>query len=206
MSRRGVAAAVGVDPKTIRDWIGRGKAFPTEEPWASFAVDYQRAERGLEGAAAGTIGLTAKMLFELTKRAYEGDSEAGERLAAQGPQLKELLNVLSSRFPLDWGQSKHREPESDFSASEYLDAHAMDREQLGALLCDPPELIRLALQDSAYSVYRILLEGGFDPAQPEKRKADDEGGPAEGSDEQGQMAPSESDAVEPGPGDADGAT
>ncbi len=184
-----------MDPKTIRDWIGRGKAFPTEEPWASFAVDYQRAERGLEGAAAGTIGLTARMLFELTKRAYEGDAEASERLAEQGPQLKELLNVLSSRFPLDWGQSKHREPESDFSASEYLDANAMDREQLGALLCDPPELIRLALVDAAPAVYRILVEGGFDPAQPAPRKAN-----ASGTDDIGasEIVAEEREHTEPG--------
>jgi hypothetical protein len=174
MSRRGVAAAVGVDHATIRNWIGKGKAFPLEEPWGSFAVDYERAERGLEGAAVGAISLTVQRLFELTKRATDGDEEAALSLAKQGPQLRELLNVLSTRFPKDWGTSKHREPEQDFSGTEYLDTHTMDREQLGALFLDPPESIRVALVDQSYAVYRILVAGGFDPAVPEMRKADDE--------------------------------
>lgn len=166
MSRRGVAAAVGVDPGTIRNWIGRGKAYPNEQPWGSFAVDYERAERGLEGAAVGAISLTVQRLYKLAMRADQGDEAAELALAEQGPQLKELLNVLAARFPKDWGTSKHREPEHDFSASEYLDATAMDRAQLAALFSDPPDEMRGALQDVAHKVFAILVEGGFDPAAP----------------------------------------
>lgn len=178
MSRRGVAAACGVDPKTIREWIGKGKAFPDQEPWGSFAVDYERAERGLEGAAVGTISLTVQRLFRLAQAAEKGDEAAALALAENGPQLKELLNVVASRWPKDWGTGKHREPEADFSGDEYLDAHAMTREQLGAVFADPPEQIKLALQDQAPAVYRILLEAGFDPSAPQ-RKADDETGTVE---------------------------
>lgn len=174
MSRRGVAAAVGVDAGTIRNWIGKGKAFPGEEPWGSFAVDYERAERGLEGAAVGTISLTAQRLFSLAQRAANGDEDAGLTLASHGTQMKELVSLLSARFPKDWGTSKHRESEADFSADEYLDAHAMTREQLGAVFADPPEAIRLALVDQAHAVYRILLEAGFDPGAPAQRKATNE--------------------------------
>lgn len=180
MSRRGVAAAVGVDPGTIRNWIGKGKAFPGEEPWGSFAVDYERAERGLEGAAVGTISLTVQRLFELSQRAANGDTEAGAILAEHGPQMKELLNVLASRFPRDWGTSKHREPDVDFSADEYLDANAMTREQLGAVFADPPEKIRQALADQAHAVYRILVESGFDPGAPARKATDDDGSEHQG--------------------------
>lgn len=170
MSRRGVAAVVGKPESTIRSWVERGMAYPDVEPWGSFSAQYRRAERGLEGAAAGTIAMTAQMLFELTKRALKGDEAALESLSKQGPQLKELLNVLAARFPADWGVSKHRIPEPEHDGANYLDAHTMEREQLGALFADPPEPIRLALVDSAAQVYAVLLAGGFDPA----RKAEDE--------------------------------
>jgi len=179
MSRRGVAAAVGVDPKTIREWIGRGKAYPDQEPWGSFAVDYERAERGLEGAVVGTISLTVQRLFKLAQRASEGDEAAALALAENGPQLKELLNVVAARWPKDWGLSKHREPEADFSGDEWLDANAMTREQLGAVFADPPEQIKRALQDQAPAVYRILLEAGFDPSAPQRKATDDD---AEGNE------------------------
>lgn len=170
MSRRGVAAFVGKSHAIISTWVERGLAYPDIEPWGSFSQDYRRAERGLEGAAAGTIAMTAQMLYELTSKALKGDADAREALALQGPQLKELLNVLASRFPEDWGQSKHRKPEPEHDGANYLDAHTMEREQLGALFADPPESIRLALVDSAAQVYAVLLAGGFDPA----RKAEDE--------------------------------
>lgn len=207
MSRRGVAAAVGVDAGTIRNWIGKGKAYPDEEPWGSFAVDYERAERGLEGAAVGTISLTVQRLFSLAQRATNGDEEAGLILASHGPQMKELLNVLSARFPKDWGTSKHRESEADFSADEYLDAHAMTREQLGAVFADPPEKIRQALADQAPAVYRILVEAGFDPSAPVQRKAtdDDDGGPTgvDSKDEQSARQHGEPDADADASGGAD---
>jgi hypothetical protein len=117
--------------------------------------------------------MTVKMLYGLTQRAMQGDGDAMLMLAKQGPQLKELLNVLAARFPEDWGTSKHRKPEPEFDAANYLDANTMEREQLGALFCDPPESIRLALVDSAPAVYAILLAGGFDPAAPRKAEEND---------------------------------
>lgn len=170
MSRRGVAAAVGRPESTIRGWVERGMAYPDVEPWGSFAVQYRRAERGLEGAAAGAIALTVRSVFRLCQDAERGDMDALLMLA-KNSQLKELLNVLAARFPEDWGTSKHRKPEPEFDAANYLDAHTMEREQLGALFADPPEPIRLALVDSADKVYAVLLAGGFDPAQ---RKATNE--------------------------------
>src|SRR4030095_15675088 len=159
MSRRGVAAAVGKPEATIRGWVERGMAYPDIEPWGSFSVQYRRAERGLEGAAAGAISLTVRSLYQLCVKAAEGDILAALALS-KNPQLKELLNVLAARFPEDWGQSKHRKPEPEHQGENYLDAHVMEREQLGALFADPPEPIRLALVDSAAQVYAVLIAGG----------------------------------------------
>jgi hypothetical protein len=87
------------------------------------------------------------------------------------PPLQEfewLGRLKERRWPQDHGASKHRQPEPDHDAANYLDAHAMDREQLAALLSDPPEVVRQALVDVAPKVYAVLLAGGFDPEAPIK--------------------------------------
>jgi hypothetical protein len=176
LSRRGVAARVGTPESTLRGWIERGLAFPDEEPWGSFSAQYRRAERGIEAAAAGTIAFTVGRLWRLCQTVERGerhdasDEQRGLAVNAlealtSSPQLKELLNVLQARFPSDWGASKHRNPEPEYDAQNWLDAHVMEREQLAALLSDPPEPVRLALVDSAPAVYAILVAGGFDPAE-----------------------------------------
>lgn len=205
LSRRGVAAAVGKTESTIRTWIERGMAYPDVEPWGSFADQYRRAERGLEGAAAGTVAWVVARMHRATRLVdageREGASDNDRALAAQAlealaePQLKELLNVLAARFPEDWGTSKHRKPEPEYDPQNFLDANTMDREQLAALFTDPPDAIKGALQDSAASVYAILLAGGFDP-----RKATD------GSENVSTMGdePGQHGAGSPHAGDGDG--
>lgn len=174
MSRRGVAACCGLPEATIRGWIQRGMAEPSVEPWGSFAEQYRRAERGLELAAASTVAMTVTMLHGLSKRALAGEESAMTALAKQGPQMKELLNVLAARYPADWGTSKHRTPEPEYTAEEWLDDHALTHEQLGALFADPPEPILKALVSRAPDVYALLLAHGFDPSA--QRKAEDETG------------------------------
>jgi hypothetical protein len=165
---------MGKPESTLRGWIERGLAFPGEEPWGSFSEQYRRAERGIEAAAAGTVAFTVGRLWRLcqvVERGERPDAEPAERelahnasqALAEATQLKELLNVLRDRFPEDWGTSKHRKPEPEYDAQGYLDAHAMEREQLAALLSDPPDAIRGALVDAAPAVYAILVAGGFDP-------------------------------------------
>lgn len=90
-----------------------------------------------------------------------------------------LERVRESRAPTDYGTSKHRQPELEHSAQEYLDAHQMDSEQLAALFSDPPDVIRGALVASATAVYAILLQGGFDPGKASDGSGrDSEGEPA----------------------------
>jgi hypothetical protein len=127
--------------------------------------------------------LAADLLHELAMKEWEEQVEAwqAELLAWSTPpetpsvaDMAWLENLRISRHPEDYGTSKHRQPDVEYSGSEYLDANAMDREQLGALFCDPPEAIRQALTDQAHAVYRILVEAGFDPASPIPRKADED--------------------------------
>jgi hypothetical protein len=132
-------------------------AYPDIEPWGSFSIQYRRAEHGLEGAASGTITLVVQELWKLAKRASQGDREAALALAKNN-NLKELLNVLAQRFPEDWGQSQWRKPESAHDASNYLEAHVMEREQLAALFSDPPEPVRLALGDSGWVQMLVPLK------------------------------------------------
>ncbi len=69
MSRRGVAQRCGISHGLLHDWLERGRAHPDEEPYASFAVDYLRAERGLDQAASTAIALRIQALLE-AQRAF----------------------------------------------------------------------------------------------------------------------------------------
>jgi hypothetical protein len=159
MSRRGVAAVIGKPVSTLLGWVERGMAYPGEEPYGSFSDAYRRAERGLEGAAVGTVALLVRRTFDL--------AQAGQWEKIDPKMVRDLLAVMEARFPEDWGANKHRVPEPEFDAQHWLDAHTMDHEQLAALFTDPPEPIRKALVSSADAVYGILLAGGFNPLKKE---------------------------------------
>jgi hypothetical protein len=209
---------VGLPEATLRGWINRGLAFPDREPFGSFAVDYQRAERGLAHAIDETAAMKVQLMREQMARrlawetreplppkpkpprkpgksataeeraeyaalfaVYEGELESWKSLAEAhalpppSPDVDELMWMQRhkiARFPADYGTSKHRQVEAPFDAQEWLDANAMDREQLAALFSDPPESIRAGLVAAAPAVYAILLAGGFEPAQ---RKAENDG-------------------------------
>jgi hypothetical protein len=100
------------------------------------------------------------------------DWEERKERHGQPPPTPDVADMLwlerlrISRHPEDYGTSKHRKPDTPFDGLEYLNETAMDRQQLAALFSDPPEEMRAALQDAAYAVFAILVEGGFDPAIP----------------------------------------
>ncbi len=221
-SRRTVAALVGKTESTLRTWINRGLAHPEIEPYGSFAVNYCRAERGIDGAIAKGAAMKVQLLVEQLQARLEwekrgpppqGPTEPAkpgpdateherelydfERIAFEAKQqlheqamlawmtppetpntadMEWMERVRERRFPKDYGVSSHREPDKDYSGEEWLEAHGLQREQLGALLADPPDAIREALVDKASEVYAILLAGGFDP----QRKAEHETAGAEG--------------------------
>jgi hypothetical protein len=185
---------VGKPESTIRGWIERGMAYPNEEPWGSFSVQYRQAERGVAIAAAKTSALRVQVMLEQMeefvrwrdrgpppprprapekpgKKASADEKEAYRVAKAEHdesyarweldferwktppahPDVSDMVWLESHRqrrFPEDYGASKHRKPEAEFDGQHWLDAHAMDREQLKALFTDPPELIRLAMEDA----------------------------------------------------------
>lgn len=188
---RSVAMRVQLLEEMLRkrlDWDNRGPPPPKPtKPKPPKKLDDEAAQ------------LAADVLFELELKAWEErHTEWGEAMKAwhtppPEPTVQDMVwleRVRISRFPEDYGTSKHRKPEPEYSGSNWLDANSMDREQLGAVFADPPESIRLALQDRAPEVYRILIEGGFDPAAPVNRKAseDDDGSGIENMAEDGERA------------------
>jgi hypothetical protein len=155
MSRRGVAAMAGIAHQTLLSWLERGRAHPEEEPWGSFAVDYERASRGLEGAASGTVALTVARLYKLARE------ERWEELNECGPQMKELLNVLAARYPEDWGTHAHRKPEPEPDGDAWLERAGITHVQLVHMLKEPPEQVRAALVEAGDDVYALLLASGW---------------------------------------------
>lgn len=152
--------------------MNRGLAYPEVEPWGSFAVDYCRAERGIAGAISATQALRTQLIAEQMQRRMAWDGKGDPPPTPSVEDMLWLERLRISRFPEDYGTSKHRKPEAPHDAQEWLDANSMDRDQLAALFSDPPDAIRGALVDAAPAVYAILVAGGFDP---KKTVATDEG-------------------------------
>lgn len=169
MSRRGVAAMIGKPESTIRAWVERGMAYPDVEPYGSFSAQYRQAERSLEAAAAGTVALFTQRMFELSKAARAGDFDALVAISKAGG-IDKMLDVLASRFPESWGQSKHRQPEPEHSADNFLEQHALTHEQMRALFRDPPAAIEDALYAEADVVYARLVARGFEPGKERQPK------------------------------------
>lgn len=161
MSRRGVAIAAGVAPQTLLNWLERGRAYPDEEPYGSFAVQYLRAERGLEAAASGTITLVVQRLYQLARTA------SWSELAECGPQLKELLNVLAARYPEDWGTHAHRKTEPEPSGEAWLERSGATHAQLVHAFREPPEEVRAALVEAGPELMALLVAAGVTLTRPQ---------------------------------------
>lgn len=151
MSRRGVALRAGVPPTTLYDWLERGRAHPSEEPYGSFTVDYLRAERGLEQGAAEALALWVVRLRELAETGYVLDPK----------QVAQLLRILEARYPKDHGAHPHREPEPDPSGDAWLERSGITHGQLVHMLREPPEAVAKALVEAGDDVYRLLMAAGW---------------------------------------------
>jgi hypothetical protein len=154
-------------------WVERGLAFPDEEPWGSFSLDYQRAEAGIAGAAADIRGATIQIMREQVAEhlRWRASGVGGEPPPL--PTVNELVwmdRAMEARFPAHYGSSKHRTPDADFDGANFTNATALTHEQLCAVISDPPEPILKAIVARAADVYALLLAHGFDPA----RKAEHE--------------------------------
>lgn len=156
MSRRGVAAVMGLSSGNLTDMLQRGLAFPDEEPYGSFSRDYLRAERGIELAAQGTKAAMIARLYRLVK-------EERWELIDIPSALRVLTAEVQSRFPQDQGISAHRVPEPELTGEEWIERHGLTQAQLGAMIVDPPAPLKEALVSNADSVYALLLASGWTP-------------------------------------------
>mgnify|MGYP001616334529 CR=1 FL=1 len=150
ISRRGVAHRAGIPPTTLYDWLERGRAQPDEEPYGSFTIDYLRAERGLEHAAAEGI---AHWVVRVRSLAASGALLDSKTVGA-------LLRILESRFPEDHGAHLHRKPELEPNGDAWLERNGMTHAQLVHLLREPPEAIGKALVEAGPEVMAMLIAAG----------------------------------------------
>lgn len=165
MSRRGVAARLGIPHPTLFGWLERGRAEPDREPYGSFVVDYMMAERGLEDAASSAVAMRVQQIVERMREvlAFKGHPE--DRPQPPSPaDFDWLLRVQQSRWPDDHGTSATlRQPEQEPSGEAWLERTGMNRAQLVHMLRKPPEPIAEALVECADDVYALLLASGWQP-------------------------------------------
>jgi hypothetical protein len=153
MSRNGSADFCGVPRSSLKSWLARGLAEPRMEPYGSFARDYFKASRVLEAAGSAVL---ARRLAWLRKQPSD---------AIESRDVKFVLDALAARYPAEWGVSKHREPEAEVTAEQWLEQNGMTHEQLVALFADPPEAIGRALLAAGDTVVARLLATGWAPSE-----------------------------------------
>lgn len=167
MSRRGVAARMGVNSATLLGWLERGRAEPDKEPYGSFSTQYLTSERGLEEAASSAVAMRVQQIVERMREvlAFKGHPE--DRPQPPSPaDFDWLLRVQQSRWPDDHGTSAHhRIPEPEPSGEAWLERTGMNHAQLVHMLRKPPEPVAEALVEAADDVYQLLLASGWQPKE-----------------------------------------
>jgi hypothetical protein len=175
MSRRGVAQLIGKPRMTLITWLDRGQATPDVEPWGSFAVDYLRAERGLERACSSAIALRVQNILERQEAHMNYRGKKAENRPPEPPlgEVMWLQRLLIDRYPQDHGAQALREPEKDPDGPGYIERQGLSQAQLRVLVSNPPEEIRGAMFAEAQRIFEMLTEMGFKPptmvdGQPKK--------------------------------------
>lgn len=143
-SRKGVAHNAGMRTQQLTDWLARGLAEPDIEPFASFAIDYLRAERCQEACIAEGISECVAVVLRVPP-------------ALRTPwQVDFLRKELAARYPVEHGnassgtgQLRVVDPEPDPDA--WWQKQGLTLDQLRALLREPPELVAQALELEGYS-------------------------------------------------------
>jgi hypothetical protein len=155
VSRRGVAAIVGLSAHMrIQEWIERGLA-RQEDPFLSFALRYQEAER----------------MHELTLTGVQ--TQQVRHIAAKHPRERTIAEMqwidrqLARRYPKEHGVGEGlgqlRQLDGDIDLEAWWQKHGLEQEQLQALLREPPETLALALVAEADALFALLCERGWKP-------------------------------------------
>lgn len=155
MSRRGTAASAGLSVTTLKNWLARGRAHPDIEPYGSFAVEYLRAERILEGVCASAM----------TREAQRIQAKAAAGFELRDSERTWLNSTQAQRYPKEWGISANsgRVVDDEPDADGYLQETQLTDHQLDTMLQEPPEEIINALHRNAESIVRQLVERGWRP-------------------------------------------
>jgi hypothetical protein len=178
MSRRGVCRRAQCSPSTLIDYLERGEAYPDEEPYGSFAREYQDAERVIEHMGCDVETMRIQWMHEQQRRAMEWrpvvDPDTGveypDQSAPEPPGARDfewLLRLKQQRYPLDHGSHALRAPEADPNGDSWLERTGATHAQLVHAFREPPEEIRLALVEAAPEVYALLVAAGFTPPRPQ---------------------------------------
>ena len=142
-----------------------GMAHPEVEPYGSFSEDYRRAEAGMAGSIGRTMAMRV-VLLEEEQVAYAKWKRNPVGEPPPNPDITELQwleRIREQRWPDEYGSSKHRKVEPEHDGDRWLEDHALQSEQLEALVSDPPEPIKRALIARFDDIYAMAIAAGWKP-------------------------------------------
>lgn len=155
MSRRGVAAAVGIPHDQLFRWLGRGRAAPDDDRYGAFEQQFTAAERVPEAAAANALSREVQRINKCALR--DEELKHHERVFLQG--------YLAQKYPGEWGvgSASGRALDAEPDGAAYLQEKGLQDHQLREMIREPPEDIAAALLSEADSVVLRLVEAGWRP-------------------------------------------
>lgn len=163
MSEKGVAMAAGISWSLLRSWVSMGEAEPDIEPHGSFARSWHKAIRAKEV-------LGARVLHEYQKRVCDLAEDPTTTADELAPHISQIVGILRSQLPQDWGDSKHREIPGEITGDEYLQGKALLVGQIRGALKNPERPMREALLAEGDTILGRLLEDGWEPSEELAKK------------------------------------
>jgi hypothetical protein len=162
VSRRGMCAHVGIDLEELRAWLAKGRAHRDRWPWNEFAEKFIQAERAQEVQGAEVLSGSL---------AHVRRKPPSQRTAQE---IAFVASQMARRFPKDHGagdglaQLRELEPELDLEA--WWAKHGLDREQLQALLREPPDALKEAIVAEADAIFGLLRDAGWKPPKAKRKR------------------------------------
>jgi len=156
MSRNGIAAQIGLSKgATIGEWLARGLAKPDDEPYGEFALKFRQAERLHESMC---VDIQSAHLRQIQRK------PAYQRTQAE---IEWVSRHLARRYPKEHGSGEGLAPMRELTPEVDLDAwwlsQGLDREQMQALVREPPESLAEALVAEGDAVFALLCARGWAP-------------------------------------------
>jgi hypothetical protein len=162
MSRRGLCHVADVGYGDLANWLHQGRAQPEREPYGTFARRFLAAERAHELLGTQVI---SQHLHHIKRKRVKERTENDIRFVERN---------MARRFPKEHGAGeglvalRQLDPELDIEG--WWAKQGLDHEQLRALLREPPDTLKAAIQAEPDAVYQMLLDGGWTPPKSPARK------------------------------------